>query len=329
MLIMNVVLSILTALSIDYIKANYPQYEIVSYPVMFLAGGLMGILGVFMMLRTPEPQAYLQNGHILKMIRKPLTDTNFRKLLLFNSSWAFSLNLALPFFSVYLLKTLEISLSTIIVLNILSQLSNIIFVRVWGNYSDRFSNKTVIRICAPIYIACIIGWSLVGNHVLTIPFLILIHIVSGMATGGINLAITNIGLKLAAKNEAILYIAARSMVNAFIPALAPIFGGLLADMLTSHHMIANFSLRIPIGNSVVTVFHFSNWTLFFVCSAIMAMLSLKFLRQVKEEGEVEKGHVVNEMMTSLRLILVRSDFSSMISYVPNIFTRSRDKQKRA
>ncbi len=101
-----------------------------------------------------------------------------------------------------MMKTLGISLSAVIMLNILSQLSSILFVRVWGNYSDRFSNKTVIRVCAPMYIACILGWTFLGNYVLTIPLLIVIHVISGISTGGINLSITNIGLKLASKDEA-------------------------------------------------------------------------------------------------------------------------------
>ncbi len=58
----------------------------------------MGMIGVYMLYQTPEPQSYLQTGNILKMMRKPLSDKNFRKLLLFNFSWAFSLNLATPFF---------------------------------------------------------------------------------------------------------------------------------------------------------------------------------------------------------------------------------------
>jgi hypothetical protein len=192
-----------------------------------------------------------------------------------------------------------------------------------------FSNKTVIRICAPVYIACIAGWSLVGNHALTIPFLMLIHIASGMALGGINLAITNIGLKLASKDEAIVYIAARNMVNAFIPALAPILGGLMADMLTAKQLIPDFSLKIPMGGSSATVFHLSNWTLFFVFSAILASISLRFLKQVKEEGEVAKSEVVIKMKTSLRQIFIRRHIGPVRAYIPNIFRLTKERPKRA
>src|SRR5690606_1183874 len=117
-------------------KSHFPQYELVAYPVMFLGGGACGMIGVYMMYRTPEPQSYLQTGNILKMIRRPLRDLNFRKLLLFNSAWAFSLNLATPFFTVYMLKALGLSLSMVIVLSIVSQVSSILFLRIWGKYSD-------------------------------------------------------------------------------------------------------------------------------------------------------------------------------------------------
>jgi MFS family permease len=303
--IVNVVMSIVTALAIDFVKANYPQYEVLAYPAMFLAGGVTGMTAVYMMTRTPEPQGVIENGHLLKMIRKPLKDVNFRRLLLFNSSWAFSLNLATPFFSVYLMKTLDVKLSTIIVLNILSQLSSILFVRVWGRYSDRFSNKTVIRICAPVYIACIVGWSLVGNHVLTVPFLVVIHVITGLTTGGINLAITNIGFKLAPQEHATVYMAVRNMVNAFIPALAPLFGGMLADFLVSKQMITDLSLSVPLNGSVVTVFRITNWNLFFTASATLAFLSLRFLRTVNENGEREKDHLVIEMVSSIKSMIRR------------------------
>jgi len=298
---MNVVLSILIALSIDHIKSAYPAYESLAYPVMFLAGGITGMLGVWMLSKTPEPEAQIDNGQLLGLLRKPFLDKNFQKLLVFNAAWAFSLNLATPFFSVYLLQTLKLGLSTIILLNIISQVCGILFVRLWGGYSDRFSNKTVVRICAPMYIACIAAWSLIGNHLLTVPFLIIIHIVSGISIAGINLAIVNIGFKLASKNEATVYMAARNMVNAFIPALAPILGGLMADLLISNGIIANYSWKLHLGNSVVTIFHISNWTFFFTFSAIMALISLRFLKELREVGEVEKSKVVHLMLTNFRV----------------------------
>ncbi|MBO9571446.1 MAG: MFS transporter [Chitinophagaceae bacterium] len=296
--ITNVVLSIVIAMALDYIKLHYPAYSTIAYPVMFLIGGFFGIVSVWMITRTPEPTGQFQQGNILGMMRKPLADKNFRKLLFFNSSWLFSLNLATPFFSVYLLKSLDINLSTIIILNIIQQVSSILFLRVWGKYSDTFSNKTVIRICAPIYVLCLFGWAMVTKNAFTLPLLVIIHIVSGMTTGGINLAITNIGLKLAKHDEAIVYIAARNMVNAFVPALAPMIGGIVAD-------------------------HFS-WHYFFITSGALAFISLRFLKQVNEEGELSKGVMIHRIVSSLHPKALRKELTIIsLQFVPGIFKKKQ------
>jgi MFS family permease len=327
MQIANVVFSLLTALSIDYIKLHYPQYEIAAYPVMFIIGGVLGMISVMMMSKTPEPVGTVQNGHLHKLLGKPFQDKNFRTLLIFNAAWAFSLNLATPFFSVYMLKTLHISLSTVIILGILGQVSGIVFVRIWGKYSDSFSNKTIIRICAPVYIACIAGWTLVGNHALTIALLLIIHIISGITNAGITLSLTNIGYKLTSKDDAMVYLTARNMVNAFIPALAPIFGGMLADLLTAKKVIGNFSLSVPVGDGVVTLFQLSNWTVFFVFSAILAAISLQLLKKVKEDGEVPHMFVVNRMVRSIKLKNVKKELAT--ARVLNLLGMASKERKRA
>src|SRR5206468_5593732 len=139
----------------------------------------------------------------------PLRNRNFKNLLAFNSVWAFALNLATPFFSVYLLKTLGMPLSYVISLGILSQLSGILSFKLWGQYSDRFSNKTIISICAPLYVTCILLFAFTampGAQLVTLLLLLGIHVISGVATAGINLALSNIGIKLAPHKEAIAYI---------------------------------------------------------------------------------------------------------------------------
>jgi hypothetical protein len=100
------------------------------------------------------------------------------------------------------------------------------------------------------------------------------------------------------------------MVNAFIPALAPIFGGMIADYLVSHQLVADYSLKVPIGGSAVTIFRITNWNLFFMFSALMAFASLRFLKTVKEEGEVGKQHVVVEMFANLRTRIEKREFFS-------------------
>jgi MFS family permease len=276
--ILNVSLSLVVALTLDHIKSNYPAWEIYAYIGMFIVGGILGIASVFMLSKTPEPQMAKMDANIFKLISRPFRNRNYRNLLIFQSSWSFALNLATPFFSVYLMKSLSLPLSYIIGLNIISQISSIFFIKIWGRYSDQFSNKTIIGICAPLYAFAILGWTFTGIESISLPLLVLIYLISGVATSGINLAIANIGIKLAPKEEAIVYIAARSMTMGLIPSLAPIIGGVIADF-----------------------FHLSQWTIFFALGSLLAMASLKLLTFVKEEGEVSRDLVLQKMLHRLKV----------------------------
>ena len=53
---------------------------------------------------------------ILSLLAAPVRDPNFRRLMVFLSSWNFAANIAAPFFVVYLLKTLGYSMTMVVVL---------------------------------------------------------------------------------------------------------------------------------------------------------------------------------------------------------------------
>src|SRR5215218_4755269 len=86
---LNVVLSLAIALGLDYVKLHAPGKELIAYSCMFLGGGALGLLGTYILSKTPEPKAHLTKENLVKLFRKPLKDGNFRNLLIFNSFWAF------------------------------------------------------------------------------------------------------------------------------------------------------------------------------------------------------------------------------------------------
>ena len=116
--ILNVVMSIVLAVVVDYIRKNFPDYELTTYAVMFMLAGLVGLAGAWLLATVPEPMSFLGKENILKMFVKPLRDLNFRRLLVFNSAWLFAVNMATPFFTVFMLKTLGLTLMYIIPLTI-------------------------------------------------------------------------------------------------------------------------------------------------------------------------------------------------------------------
>lgn len=304
MQILNVVLSISLAFLIDFIKTRYPEYQQLTYSFMFILAGVSGLSGaIFLLARTPEPQSILARENILSLLRRPLRDANFKRLLIFNSAWVFALNIAVPFFTVYMLRELQLSMIWVIGLTVVSQLFSIFTIRMWGAFSDRYSNKTILAIAAPLYILCIIGWCFVGIYSKFVPnmiLLVLLHIGAGFATAGINLSLTNIGLKLAPREHAIVYLSTKNIITAIFSAAAPIVGGLLADYFGDRSLVINAHWDSPNYDKVVYLVSLHDMNFLFLIGAVLAFISLELLVRVKEVGEVEKGTVVRIMRSSIK-----------------------------
>ena len=300
---LNVSLSLLLALVLDHVKKVHPESELIVYACMFIAGGSLGLCGTWLLSKTPEPVSYLPKENLFKLFKKPLADRNFRNLLFFNAFWSFALNIATPFFTVYMMKNLNLPLSYIICFVILGQISGIFSVKRWGKHTDIYSNKTIIKISAPIYILCILAWPFAGMASASWLLLVIvgaINILSGVATSGINLAINNIGIKLAPKEEAIVYISAKNMLVAFVSAAGPLLGGFLADFFSQRSFIWSIQLNGPNGSKALPLLELHNTGFLFVIAGCLAFAALKTLGFVKEKGEVSKDQAITEIRLEFR-----------------------------
>jgi len=299
---LNVIFSIALAVILDDIKRNHPGSLLSTYGIMFAAAGTVGLIGMILLSRVPEPRPVMSRENIFTLFKQPLQDKNFRQLLVFISVWVFAINIATPFFTVFMLTTLGLSLSYVIGLGILSQVTSILTIRLWGKFADRYSNKTIIGIGAPLYILCIVAWCFVGlfNFYGNFTLLVLIQIFSGIATSGINLSLTNIGLKLAPQEDAIVYLSVKNVISAVFASISPLIGGYLADYFTSRHFGITIEWSGPHASSIIHLIALHQWNFLFLIGALLAFLSLQFLGRVKEAGEVEKDTVVRILRSAVR-----------------------------
>jgi MFS family permease len=302
---LGIPLSLAAGFYLDYWKKLFPDYELYGYSILFFCGFLAGMLGVYFISTIPEPRMapVEEKQKFLNLILQPFTDANFKNLIRFLGSWNFAVNLAAPFFTVYMLKGLQIDMSFIIALLVLSQLTSLAFLRIWGRLSDRFSNKSVLGVSGPLFMLCILAWTfttLPEKHILTIPLLIAIHIFMGISTAGVTLASGNIGLKLAPKGQATAYLAANSLVNSLMAGTAPILGGMLADFFAECKL--DWTLRLEslwIKLSISTL-SLRQWDFLFLLAFLIGLYSIHRLAMVKEEGEVEEKIVVHELISEVK-----------------------------
>jgi MFS family permease len=301
MTLVGSVLALLAGIAIDHWTAWTGLPTRHAYAVLLGCAFVGGIFSVYSMARIPEPRMAESAGPIRlrTVLARPFKDRNFRRLIIFLGSWNFAVNLAAPFFAVHMLKRLELDLTLIVALTVVSQAANIIFTRKWGRIADRFSNKSVLAVCGPLFIACIFAWTLTSfpdRHALTLPLLIAIHFLTGISTAGVTLASSTIGLKLAPTGEATAYLASTSLVNSAAAGFAPIIGGLCADFFLERELSLAIKWTAPAGELVLQAIHLQKWDFFFITAGILGLYSLHRLALVREVGEVSERVVLAELM---------------------------------
>lgn len=289
---------------IDFWENKFPAIQLYGFSIIFALACFSGMLGIYFISRIPEPQMrpIAEKINIFKLILAPFKNINFKRLIIFLGSWHFAVNLAAPFFTVYMLKRLQLSTSIVISLTILSQSISVIFLRIWGGISDRFSNKSVLSVSGPLFMFCIFAWTfttLPEKHFLTMPMLIALHILMGISTAGVTISVGNLGLKLAPKGEATAFLAAISFVSAIAAGTAPLLGGLAADFLTGHEILVTLKWIRPGGHIIIPALDFKQWDFFFFFSFLLGTYSIHRLAFVKEEGEVGEKVVISEFFSAL------------------------------
>ncbi|HYG55984.1 MAG TPA: MFS transporter [Burkholderiales bacterium] len=298
----STVLASLGALAAGHAVEHWPFGDkLHGYAACFAVAGLVGFIGVRALMRIPEPVMHTTGPQqpLLELLRGPLSDPNFRRLIVFMASWNFASNLAGPFLTVYLLQQLGFGLGTVTALWAASQMSNALTLYAWGRISDRLSNKGILATALPAYFACLIGLpaaSLPDQHVLTLPLIAIIHVVMGMASGGIGLATGNIGLKLAPQGRGTAYLASVSLAGAFAGGMAALMGGALADWFASVELTLQLRWSSLTTSGQIVAMQFQHWEFLFGIAFALGLYVLHALSRVQEGPEVSEREVIRDFV---------------------------------
>lgn len=298
----STVVASLGALTAGLIVEHWPfANSIDGYSVAFAGAAVAGLISSRYLARVPEP-AMPPAGPplpVLAMIRSPFRDLNFRRVIVFMASWNLASNLAAPFITVYLLRQLHYGIGTVTALWVASQIANALTMYLWGRLSDRLSNKAILAVALPAYFGCLIALpftSIPVEHALTLPLLLLIHVVLGAASGGIGLATGNLGLKLAPQGQGTAYLSAVSLAGAMSAGIAAILGGALAEWFSARELTVFVNWGSPGGDALATVLEFQHWEFIFAISFGLGFYVLHALSRINEGVEVSERVVVQQFM---------------------------------
>jgi MFS family permease len=284
---------------------TYPGQELRGYSLLFGLGFLAGLTSLYFIKRTPEPAMppVEEKTRFIDVLTVPFRDTNFRHLMQFLGSWGFALAIASPFFTVYLLSRLGYPMSTVIVLTVLSQIANLVFVRIWGRLVDRFSNKAVLNVSGPLVLGTTALWLFTATpepHQFTLWLLVVIHVIRGMSMAGVSLATGNIALRLAPEGRGAPYLAANSLVGAIAGFAAPLIGGAVAGGLEGYQFSIQVVLEAPGGSTVVPAFDLQGMDFVFLLATVVGFYAMHRLSFVSEGEAVDRSVVVRNLFEEIK-----------------------------
>jgi MFS family permease len=293
----------------------------------FLFGGAIvaGLSGLYFLGRVAEPRmpAVKYEG-LVKLLAQPFKSLAYRKLLLFIAVWNFTVNFVSPFFTVYLISRLKLSMTCVVGLTVLSQTVNVLFFSLWARLSDSHSNKSVIAVAAPMFFFTFLLWpftDMPAAKFLTVPILIAIYVLHGMATSGVTLCVTNLAFRAAPLGKATSFVAVNALVMGVAAAIAPILAGVCADYFESRELVLSVTWFENLDATPVltlAAMDLRGLDFIFGIGFLLGVLAYYRILAITEPGEVGEAVVRAQLLSEIRRIArqVSSMASVPLTFMP-------------
>jgi predicted MFS family arabinose efflux permease len=183
---------VLTLVSVAYLFLVSRWLDLVEGPLRFVVvyalGWLTGLGGYVMVLLTPmppvEPEEPAGYG---RSILAPLKQRSFALLAAFMGMWTLAMAVASPFYSVFMLRYLNLSYTRIAVYSNLSLGAMLMGYRMFGALAERHGCKPIIKLLIVPAVLVPFMWAIAGPG--TWPILVPVACaLSGLAVSGIQVA---------------------------------------------------------------------------------------------------------------------------------------------
>jgi MFS family permease len=159
------------------------------FQIIFVLAMFSRFISWCFLTKMYEPPLRISKESIFSLLDfiKRIRESNFAKFVIFVAGLVFSVNIAAPFFSVFMLRDLKFSylIYTILVSSV--TITSIFTIDRWGRIADRIGNLRVLKFSS-LFIASLPFWWIVNQNPV---YLLFVQIISGFAWAGFNLCATN------------------------------------------------------------------------------------------------------------------------------------------
>ncbi|MBP9854644.1 MAG: MFS transporter [Candidatus Omnitrophica bacterium] len=205
-------------------------------------------------------------------------ESNFVKFVIFIALMNFSVNLAAPFFSVFMLEEMHFSYATYTLVNLSAPLGVFLSIRRWGLHADKVGNLKIIRLTTRVIAIMPLFWLINRNP----TYLFFVEMLSGFLWAGLNLCVSNFVFDAATPQKRPRCIAYLNVVNGLALALGALIGGVIVKILPK-------------------LMGYQMLSLFLVASVCRIMVAYGLLRMVQEVRPVQSANSLAIFFSMIRL----------------------------
>ncbi len=236
------------------------------FSIIFFVAFFSRLISAFIKNRFYEPELkQVQKGESLFHFSLNIRKSNFGQFVMYSSWMKFAVGISAPFFTVYMLKYLNMDFLTYSLINGAAIISSFIVLNKWGKNIDQKGSRWMLGISGLLVPIVPIFWIFFKQSVI----LFIIELFSGAVWAAYNLSTSNFVLDSTKREDRLLML---SYFNFFI-GVATFFGAIIGGNLMKH-LPADF-----LGN----IFYF----IFGLSALLRLMFSLYFLRKIKSEKFVD------------------------------------------
>jgi MFS family permease len=183
----GIIAMLVGALFLDFFK-NW-NYALLSFVAIFMVAMVARLISWHYLTKQQEPKFKYEHEYYFSFSNfvKRMRNNNFGRFTIYVASMDLMVNLAAPFFAVYMLKELNLNYFVFTVITVSASLATVLSMPFWGKFSDRYGNLRALKICGLLIPAIPILWLVSPNPI----YLVFVQFISGTVWAGFNLAAVN------------------------------------------------------------------------------------------------------------------------------------------
>ncbi len=243
-LLYSTVVTLILGKVLDVFKDNGNQYT--GYIIIFIIILFNNIINTWAFAKTKEVRIR-PNPNIIKLkdvFTIPVKDKRFRKIIIMFTLWSVGLQFGAQFFGIYQVSTLELSYTYISTNTMIFSISYWFATRIWGKLADKRSWMYTSLLSIGLLGVVHFSWLFVFKGTMLIYILVpFLHILAGIAWGGINISIFNIQFDYTPNEGRTLYLGFNAAFSGAIGYIAAYFS---SELVGAFEGFKTYMLGVPI-----------------------------------------------------------------------------------